>query len=121
MREDGKQVKGHDLNSGRLRDVVASMMGVSRTKVAQIESVNNNLIPEFKEELNKERLTFSAAYELSGMPEDKQRETYNAYQAVGGITHKAVKDIKRGGSSQTGRRAGAAAGQQGRSGEPGSP
>lgn len=95
MRKDGKQVKGHDLNSGRLRDVVASMMGVSRTKVAQIESVNNNLIPEFKEELNKERLTFSAAYELSGMPEDKQRETYNAYQAVGGITHKAVKDIKK--------------------------
>lgn len=95
MRADGKQIKGHDLNSGRLRDVVASMMGVSRTKVAQIESVNNNLIPEFKEELNKERLTFSAAYELSGMPEDEQRETYASYHKFGGITHKTVKDIKK--------------------------
>lgn len=95
MRAAGRQVKGYDLNSGRLRDVVASMMGVSRTKVAQIESVNNNLIPEFKEELNKERLTFSAAYELSGMPEEKQRETYDSYQVAGGITHKAVKDMKK--------------------------
>lgn len=95
MRAAGRQVKGYDLNSGRLRDVVASMMGVSRTKVAQIESVNNNLIPEFKEELNKERLTFSAAYELSGMPKEKQRETYDSYQVAGGITHKAVKDMKK--------------------------
>lgn len=95
MRAAGRQVKGYDLNSGRLRDVVASMMGVSRTKVAQIESVNNNLILEFKEELNKERLTFSAAYELSGMPEEKQRETYDSYQVAGGITHKAVKDMKK--------------------------
>ena len=59
MRTAGKKVKGYDLSSGRLRDAIASMMGVSRTKVAQIESVNNNLIPELKEELNKERLTFS--------------------------------------------------------------
>ena len=95
MRAAGRQVKGYDLNSGRLRDVVASMMGVSRTKVAQIESMNNNLIPEFKEELNKERLTFSAAYELSGMPKEKQRETYDSYQVAGGITHKAVKDMKK--------------------------
>lgn len=95
MRAAGRKVKGHDLNSGRLRDVVASMMGVSRTKVAQIESVNNNLIPEFKEELNKERLTFSAAYELSGMSKEKQRETYDSYQVDGGITHKAVKDMKK--------------------------
>lgn len=95
MRAAGRQVKGYDLNSGRLRDVVASMMGVSRTKVAQIESVNNNLILEFKEELNKERLTFSAAYELSGMPKEKQRETYDSYQVAGGITHKAVKDMKK--------------------------
>lgn len=66
MKTDGKKIKGYDLQSGRLRDVIASMLKMSKTKIAQIESVNNNLIPEFREELNNERLTFSAAYELSG-------------------------------------------------------
>ena len=46
---DGKKIKGYDLQSGRLRDVIASMLKMSKTKIAQIESVNNNLIPEFRE------------------------------------------------------------------------
>lgn len=94
MRAAGKQIKGYDLNSGRLRDVIASMLRMSKTKVAQIESVSNNLIPEFKEELNKERLTFSAAYELSGMTEEEQREALAAYEETGELTHKDVKTMK---------------------------
>ena len=107
MRAAGKQIKGYDLNSGRLRDVIASMLRMSKTKVAQIESVSNNLIPEFKEELNKERLTFSAAYELSGMTEEEQREALAAYEETGELTHKDIKTMK----------GGKAAGQQD-SGEP---
>ena len=94
MRAAGKQIKGYDLNSGRLRDVIASMLRMSKTKVAQIESVSNNLIPEFKEELNKERLTFSAAYELSGMTEEEQREALAAYEETGELTHKDIKTMK---------------------------
>lgn len=94
MRAAGKQIKGYDLNSGRLRDVIASMLRMSKTKIAQIESVSNNLIPEFKEELNKERLTFSAAYELSGMTEEEQREALAAYEETGELTHKDVKTMK---------------------------
>ena len=67
MKAAGKKIKGYDLQSGRLREVISSMLHMSKTKVAQIEAVNNNLIPEWKEELKGERLTFSAAYELSGM------------------------------------------------------
>lgn len=96
MRAAGKKIKGYELDSGRLRDTVASMMGVSRTKVAQIESVNNNLLPELREALNRELITFSAAYELSGMSQEKQREAYGFYQKAGGITHKAVKEMKKG-------------------------
>lgn len=99
MKAAGKKIKGHSLDSGRLRDVVASMMGISRTKVAQIESVNKNLIPEFKEELNKEQITFSAAYELSGMLEEEQKKAYESYQSMGCITHKDVKSIKKRGKA----------------------
>lgn len=94
MRAAGKKIKGYDLQSGRLRDVIASMLRMSKTKVAQIEAVNNNLIPEWKEELKSERLTFSAAYELSGMSEDEQREALGKFMESGELTHKTIKDMK---------------------------
>ena len=94
MKAAGKKIKGYDLQSGRLRDVISSMLHVSKTKIAQIEAINNNLIPEWKEELKKERLTFSAAYELSGMTEDEQREALGKFAETGELTHKEVKDMK---------------------------
>ena len=94
MKAAGKKIKGYDLQSGRLRDVISSMLHVSKTKIAQIEAVNNNLIPEWKEELKGERLTFSAAYELSGMTADEQREALGKFTETGGLTHKDVKDMK---------------------------
>ena len=67
MKDNGLTLQGYTLDSGRLRDVIASIMGTTATKIAQIESINKRLIPEFAEELKKGSLTFSAAYELSGM------------------------------------------------------
>ena len=94
MKVEGKKIKGYDINSGRLRDVIASMLKMSRTKVAQIESINNNLIPEFKEELENERLTFSAAYELSGMKDDEQNTALEKYKESGELTNKEVRTMK---------------------------
>lgn len=94
MKAKGIELKGYDLQSGRLRDVIADMLNVSRTKVAQIEAVRNNLIPEFMEELNKNRLTFSAAYELSGMSSDEQREALEVLADTGELTYQAIKDMK---------------------------
>ena len=94
MKAAGKKIKGYDLQSGRLRDVISSMLHVSKTKIAQIEAVNNNLIPEWKEELKGERLTFSTAYELSGMTADEQREALGKFTETGELTHKDVKDMK---------------------------
>ena len=94
MKTDGKKIKGYDLQSGRLRDVIASMLKMSKTKIAQIESVNNNLIPEFREELNNERLTFSAAYELSGMSPEMQQEALAKYKESGELPYTEIKDMK---------------------------
>lgn len=94
MKAAGKKIKGYDLQKGRLRDVIANMLKMSKTKVAQIEAVNNNLIPEWKEELKGERLTFSAAYELSGMTEDEQRDALDVFKETGELSHKEVKNMK---------------------------
>lgn len=96
LRANGRQIEGYDLRSGRTRDIVASKMGMSATKIAQIESINNNLIEEFREELVKGRITFSAAYELSGMEGQVQRLVLASYQQTGSLTHKEVKGIKEG-------------------------
>lgn len=94
MKQEGKTVKGYKLDSGRLRDVIAKMLQMPATKIAQIESINKHLIPEFAEELKEGRLTFSAAYEISGMNEEAQAEMLERYQE-NGLTFKEVKEIKK--------------------------
>ena len=83
MKDNGLTLQGYKLDSGRLRDVIASIMNTTGTKIAQIESINKHLIPEFSAELKEGRLTFSAAYEISGMAEDKQMELLEKYKEGG--------------------------------------
>lgn len=59
---------------GKLRDCIAELMDISSTKVAQIEAINNNLVDEVKEEVMKGQVTFSSAYEMSKLEEEKQKE-----------------------------------------------
>lgn len=94
MKQEGRTIKGYKLDSGRLRDVIAKMLQMPATKIAQIESINKHLIPEFAEELKEGRLTFSAAYEISGMNEEAQAEMLERYQE-NGLTFKEVKEIKK--------------------------
>ena len=89
MKDNGLTLQGYKLDSGRLRDVIASIMNTTGTKIAQIESINKHLIPEFSAELKEGRLTFSAAYEISGMAEDKQMELLEKYKE-GGLSLKEV-------------------------------
>lgn len=93
MKQEGREIKGYKLDSGRLRDVIAKMLQMPATKVAQIESINKHLIPEFSKELKEGRLTFSAAYMTSGMNEETQAEMLERYQE-NGLTYKEVKEIK---------------------------
>lgn len=90
MKEQGLTLNGYKLDSGRLRDVIADMMQVSSTKIAQIESINKKLIPEFTEELKSGGLTFSAAYEISKMSEDIQEDMLEHHREKG-LTYKDVK------------------------------
>lgn len=39
---------GCDLESGRLRDIAAKILGKKPTQIANAMSINNNLIPELR-------------------------------------------------------------------------
>lgn len=93
MKENGLALQGYRLDSGRLRDIIADIMNMTATKIAQIESINKHLIPEFTEELKEDRLTFSAAYEISGMPQEAQKQMLEKH-GEDGLTLKDVREAK---------------------------
>lgn len=93
MKDNGLTLQGYKLDSGKLRDVIADIMNTTATKIAQIESINKRLIPEFVEELKEGRLTFSAAYEISGMPEEAQQQMLEKHED-NGLTLKDVRQAK---------------------------
>ena len=94
MKDNGLTLQGYKLDTGRLRDVIADIMKMSAAKIGQIEGINKCLIPEFTEELKEGRLTFSAAYELSGMSAADQNEMLKRHKEHG-LTLKEVKEAKK--------------------------
>ena len=59
--------------AGRHRDWVAKLSGMSRTKIATLDAIRNNLVPELLEYFKKNEISQSAAYELQKLPEFAQK------------------------------------------------
>jgi len=85
--------KEHEL-PGRVRDLLAEALNVSATQVGRIESINDNLTSEFKEELKKDNISFSAAAELSRMPQVEQKAVYERHKEKGSTSLEYVKKVK---------------------------
>lgn len=85
--EDGLEIKG------KMRDLVAAMMGESSTNVARMESINNNATEEIKEQLKNGTLGVTAAYEAAKLPEEEQKEI--AAEAAEGKEVRAKEIAKR--------------------------
>lgn len=94
LKEEGTKIPGYDLQSGRIRDIVASFLGLSRTKVAQIESINNNLIEILKTPLRSGKIPFSVAYEVAGLDTKLQVKAVRRYYENDKLSLKDVKEIK---------------------------
>ena len=72
MKEAGKPVPKN------LGQYIADQIGTSRNEVSRMHSINENLIPEAREQVDKGEMTAQQAYELSRKPEEQQRETVAA-------------------------------------------
>lgn len=60
--------------TGRTRQIVADMMGVSSSQVGRMDSINKKLVPELKEEFKEGNINITAAYEFSRLPTEQQKE-----------------------------------------------
>ena len=80
---------------GRIRDLVAEILNTSSAQVGRMEAITNNLSDEFVEEFKESKVNLSTAYELSGLPEEKQEVAYQKYKENGSITMNEVKAMKK--------------------------
>ena len=76
---------------GRIRDIVAQMLNTSTTQIGRMEAIDNNLSPEFKQELEKGNIGISTAHELSRLDEEGQAQAYEQYTEKGELH---IKDVK---------------------------
>ncbi len=79
---------------GRLRDIVADTMQVSKTKVAQMDCINNNLQKDLKQEFQDGKINFSTAYEMAKLPPVEQVQIHERLKDIGTVSHAKVKEQK---------------------------
>ncbi len=79
MRDHDMKLNGYDLKEGRLRDVIADILNISKTKVAELEAISNRLIPVWKIQLEKDVLSSSVAYRISKLEPADQYSLYQRY------------------------------------------
>lgn len=80
--------------SGRKRDIIAHLMNVSPTQIARMDSINNKLIPELKEEFGNEKINFTTAYETSRLPEEQQQEAVKEFKEGKPLTPAIAKEMQ---------------------------
>lgn len=77
---------------GRVREIIADILNTSPTQIARMERVSKNLTEEFKQEFKEDKVNISAAYEISKLPQEKQKEVFKEYEDKGNIS---IKDVKK--------------------------
>lgn len=80
---------------GRIREIIAEYLHTSSAQVGRMEAIDNNLSPEFKEELKAQNIGSSVAYELSGLPMEQQKELHDDFKDKKSIAIKEVKQKKK--------------------------
>lgn len=83
--------KEHEI-PGRVRELLAETLNISITQVGRIESINNNLTAEFKDELKKDHINFSTAAELSRLPTEDQQAVYEQHIVKGSTNLNDLKE-----------------------------
>jgi ParB family chromosome partitioning protein len=79
---------------GRVREIIAEALNTSAAQVGRMDAISKNLTEEFQEEMKAQKVGLSVGYELSGLPEEKQKEAFEEYKQKGSLSIKDVKDKK---------------------------
>lgn len=82
--------KTHKLE-GRQSEIIAQILGTSKSAVGRLENIDRNLIDPLKKEFEKGKINTSTANKLASKEKEQQQDAYEAYRETGKITEKEVK------------------------------
>ena len=94
LRRYYEELKKRDNLPGRVRDMVTEALKTSGTQVARMDAISNNLSDDFMQALKDGKLGISAAYELSGLTEEAQREALKKYTTRGGLSLNDIRALR---------------------------
>lgn len=85
---------GAEVQADGTRDFIAKVLHTSTTQIGRYDAIIRNLCPDFKAELQEDRINVSTAYELSGLAAEEQQAAFAEYQRTGEISIKAARERK---------------------------
>ena len=77
----------------RVRDYVAAVLGESPAKIGQLEAINNNAIPEIKEQFEKGNMGITSTYEASKLDQEEQEAVAAAVESGEDVKSEEIKAI----------------------------
>lgn len=80
---------------GRTRDLLAEIIETSPAQVGRYKAIYNNIIPELMAEFKANRIVVSVIYEVSGLPEDYQKQAAEVFRENEVLTLADVKQLKK--------------------------
>lgn len=86
-----EEQSGEKVTARLMRKEIAKALGISETKVANLQNIDRNLSDQGKEKLEKGDINISIATELAGLPEEKQ----DSLMEKEGLSVKDVKEAKK--------------------------
>lgn len=85
------------ISSTDMRKLISTILGVSGTKIAQLESINRNLVDNAKEKFEKGEIPVSVANEMATLPQEVQQDLAEQED----VKLSQVKEIKEGFKGKT--------------------
>lgn len=89
-----KEEEGYEF-PGRMRDHVAQAVGQSRTKLARLKVIRENLSPSWYQRFQNNDLNESTAYELAQIPPEYQVVMFESLNAVGRLSWLNASDVSK--------------------------
>lgn len=86
--------EGHKF-TGRTRDNVALLIGVSPSQMGRIDSISNHLSDDFMEQFKNGGIGISAAYELSCLSGSEQEKAFINFQQHGNLSVKSARETRK--------------------------
>lgn len=86
-----KKERGEKI-SGRLQDIIAECLNISKSEVGRLQQIDKNLQPELKEAIKKKDLAMTPAVELSKLSAEDQKAVYE--KTGGKVTANDIKQYQ---------------------------